>query len=1162
MKNLRMVALLRVGMTTATLIGVLLAALILSRTVQAQSGHGQEIFLPLVMGGAGQVVTVTPTPENNGLPVTDGVCPAGTHLMHVSGLAGLVDPEEFQPDVQGWDGYGCFPDETTDAISCGAHGAASVIDGVAVCSCEEGFVGAQCQLPAPVVEKPAAMVTGLQQSLAYGDLVQLRATSTDPVGAADVTGGRWRVEQGNACLQTTRDAADCVDEVTTGAAAGPFLLAKDLGHPEKMAVISFTPDCCTETPAVNTVLVQPPGYIPVNGYGRPQLEPVLDAMEGFMASRCVGAGVIGIAHYGNPVGVWGLGKVHGRASSTIFNPDCPGDDVDPHYPQAPNVTYDMPFKIGSVSKTVSYAITRWVMKNRLQAWDTDVAIVSLSNQRVVSAVRTTDNLLRLDTWQVNGAGVVDHLGESTGPSVRDFALAAVGTEQFVAATRTVDNELNLSVWTVNGQGAPLLSGETTVSGVKQVRVVAITKQRVVTAIKLTDDRFRLMTWEIPANGAPNMLAQDTAGRVRDFDMVSAANASSPRVVAGVRTDNHSLKLIAWEIAGNGALSRVGEISRVGYIHGVKVAALTDSRLAVAVRTAENALNVMAFDISNANDFTKLDDDEAGVTDIMALSRIGPSGFAVVVRSQNSALKVITWVIDGGQLVRRDSDTAGPTSGLAATNLIYGSDTFNSILFVAARTAQSTLKIIPWNVTGPTPIRLDNAADGAPIKDYSWSDDDIEELRLLGYDIPEGLLPDRLERLLSQKETLPAFDPPIGDASDKSGTTGQIETCTALGNSADSQWLEVQLKHVFGHRTGLPRSAISYNTVVRDYLDELRGLDSPADYAAQELLLRTDPNVGNANVETGRSVLGWDTLFQADGSAAGYFVPQATLEEILLAVAGRCLPHPLGEYTYSNTDPGFTRLIMEHLTGATYAADKGYPAQHAGSILEQFFASELALTTGATDNIFAGAVAVESGSDMPEPGPSARDWDADATGTAKIYSQGWDRKRPHCIMEGDDCTFNAWVTPSSTSTDPARQGRVNWYWAQAPVNLPYWTSGGGAATGGLRAEALPFLKFMKNYWMGSYASNPSIGEPRANTWTLTRSHNGSLGGGYAYAIQLGNGGGCSAAAGVDIFVAVNQNTDKTGQAYNQLYNIVRNAACGVNWDQVEPYPFVFIADIDP
>ena len=350
-------------------------------------------------------------------------------------------------------------------------------------------------------------------------------------------------------------------------------------------------------------------------------------------------------------------------------------------------------------------------------------------------------------------------------------------------------------------------------------------------------------------------------------------------------------------------------------------------------------------------------------------------------AQNGTLKLINWLTNSdGSMTRQGDDSAGVIHGVALASQRYGSETPNSIVFAALRTAEQQLKIVPGNATGPNPMRLAAEITGDAIADYPWNDDDIEAMYLTGYELPEGLLPEKLERYFSGRLPLPPLSPkPAGVTSENDGT-GETNSCNILGDYADARWQQVQLKHIYSHRTGLPRSAPAHNDVVKDHLDTLRGLNSPATYAGQEALLRAQ--YGNASVEQARAALGWSTAFDPKGQAEGYLVPQASLEEILTVLAARCLPHPLGDYEYTNTDPIILQQVIEHLAETNYATADGFPGSHEESALYRFFFEELGIVTSQTNNILAASVALEGASDNPNPGPTARGWNDSRTGTEK------------------------------------------------------------------------------------------------------------------------------------------------------------------------------------
>jgi hypothetical protein len=101
-----------------------------------------------------------------------------------------------------------------------------------------------------------------------------------------------------------------------------------------------------------------PSGIPVTGSGSEHLDPMLLALKDFMRHRCVGAAILGVSLHGQPVGVWGLGRMEGRAAND-WDPEC-GDDFGAALSEP--VPADTPMRIGSISKPVTAAMTRWAVK--------------------------------------------------------------------------------------------------------------------------------------------------------------------------------------------------------------------------------------------------------------------------------------------------------------------------------------------------------------------------------------------------------------------------------------------------------------------------------------------------------------------------------------------------------------------------------------------------------------------------------------------------------------------------------------------------------------------------------------------------------------------------------------------------------------------------------
>ncbi len=118
-----------------------------------------------------------------------------------------------------------------------------------------------------------------------------------------------------------------------------------------------------------------PSDIPITGTGDSHLDPILQALSDYMHYRCVGAATLGVSMEGKSVGVWGLGRMTGRAAND-WDPAC-GDDMST--PLAEPVKADTPMRIGSITKPVTFAMTRWAVKKVAK----DLAGITMTDARVI-----------------------------------------------------------------------------------------------------------------------------------------------------------------------------------------------------------------------------------------------------------------------------------------------------------------------------------------------------------------------------------------------------------------------------------------------------------------------------------------------------------------------------------------------------------------------------------------------------------------------------------------------------------------------------------------------------------------------------------------------------------------------------------------------------------
>ena len=191
----------------------------------------------------------------------------------------------------------------------------------------------------------------------------------------------------------------------------------------------------------------------------------------------------------------------------------------------------------------------------------------------------------------------------------------------------------------------------------------------------------------------------------------AATRISDRIVTALRDSSGRLKVIAWDIASDGGITRRGDATG-GDVGRVAVTDWSDG-VVTAVRSADGVLKVIVWKIDNAGNVTRKGDATAGAVSDVAIS--SPSGFdgvvtAVVNGSGN--LELIAWKLSStGQLTRTDSIGGGTAATLAIKGMNKADNT--SRVAVALRNGSGNLEIITWSVTAAGKLaRLREAVAGA------------------------------------------------------------------------------------------------------------------------------------------------------------------------------------------------------------------------------------------------------------------------------------------------------------------------------------------------------------------------------------------------------------------------------------------------------------------
>lgn len=407
-----------------------------------------------------------------------------------------------------------------------------------------------------------------------------------------------------------------------------------------------------------------------------------------------------------------------------------------------------------------------------------------------------------------------------------------------------------------------------------------------------------------------------------------------------------------------------------------------------------------------------------------------------------------------------------------------------------------------------------------------TDADIEALTLLNDELE--LVSDRVKKAML------------------AGPTGNIDVLAGKP-CIPHAWQMVTIGHLLTHTAGLGGDETAY-----DDLSKIRDLSSGTKLAQEQQA-------------SGATLAARNGLSSAQGANA-YFVPPATLEEIMIAQGNRCFANaPGAKEVYSNAGFATLNYVLEHITGRPFVAPNGYPGLHGTSLLAAFAAEEWGSIQGIEHSHFAlGARDVEE--------PRYRSWrDAQST----FYPVVNDDKRPWCLLSGQACDFTKWRNG---------QTRYNWHWLPQKVDFSYGQNSVHPGTGALAAEAPKYLAFMNKFTVGQ----PYGGERAKYTSPMTHQHFGGWAGVASWVAQLDGGslgyksfgnnrngtmsfakstpGWCAIPKGVDVFFSMNQDTDpkcteanncvvcvdadckEKATAYSPGYysEVIKEALCASDW----------------
>lgn len=234
--------------------------------------------------------------------------------------------------------------------------------------------------------------------------------------------------------------------------------------------------------------------------------------------------------------------------------------------------------------------------------------------------------------------------------------------------------------------------------VSEIAAVRHRTRQVLTATRTQAGTLKIIAWQVAANGAIARTG-DSADQAGDATSIAIARPpTGSRYVTACRTANGALKLISWDVNAAGtAITRRGDSGALaGAATLVNLVALSNTLFVSAVRASNGRLLLISWRLNANGSFSRLADSgaAAGAVSDIAMATLSSDRVVTAVRAGDGTLKVIAWRVTAAGAITRLGDSGGQAG--AATQIRVALDGFGNPI-TAVRDGSGDLKLIAWRV---------------------------------------------------------------------------------------------------------------------------------------------------------------------------------------------------------------------------------------------------------------------------------------------------------------------------------------------------------------------------------------------------------------------------------------------------------------------------------
>ncbi|HEU4836223.1 MAG TPA: hypothetical protein VFS90_17465 [Pyrinomonadaceae bacterium] len=373
-----------------------------------------------------------------------------------------------------------------------------------------------------------------------------------------------------------------------------------------------------------------------------------------------------------------------------------------------------------------HQIVRGGMKLAGAIEDVDMALVRAG--RVVTAVRLTDNRLKMIVWDINeDATEVTRREDAVAGDIGDFAICSLGSNMVATAVST-DNVLKVIVWRVDENGAIVA-----VDNVKNKIVIKNTAISIIkyghganffaTASHRFDNRLEVDVWEVRATGSLIHKVNDTFETGVLFPVgndvttpLAMSNVGIDAVACHHLDDNKNFTTFLWAYDQGG--KKIVQRAKLANVDAKIVRSCSPARdLAIAAtRDANNKLKLIAFHFPGDGKWMeRVGDTDAGEIANIDVCPMGTEMFVTGHRRGEGSdrLKLILWQVtkSGNGIIRLTEATTNEDEEFSRLSMCQ---TGRNQFATAMRGTDGNLRVIAWRVREPIAPLPSGSTGKAPV----------------------------------------------------------------------------------------------------------------------------------------------------------------------------------------------------------------------------------------------------------------------------------------------------------------------------------------------------------------------------------------------------------------------------------------------------------------